>query len=141
MDSIDVLRQQRILEKIKNRYFHLNLDSPSDSGLSHHGDCSIYRSIRVYGSAACTCGFLHDLRLLNEDLKVIIHPDFYDELMLEDGPPPTEIGEAIQKTIHKFVPEYEEIDSTPFIGIIKSVFGDGFGEKKEREWATRINKN
>ena len=44
------------LYKIKDRYFR-----HSCHVLSHHGDCSIFRSISHYGSAACTCGFLHDL--------------------------------------------------------------------------------
>jgi len=138
-------KQKLRLEQIRDRYFRPVIAFP-DGHLCHHGDCSIHRAIDIYGTAACTCGFLHDLRILNESLKSKLHPNFYQELCLEDGPPINlSVDELAEREafLEKHFPkssfvapslaEWKEICIQDWT-LIEDVFGEVFRKRKEAEW-------
>jgi hypothetical protein len=126
----NIEKEKSKLIKIKDRYFH------PDGRLCHHGDCKVYRSIEAHDTAPCTCGFLHDLRIVNENIKMKLHPTFYDELSLEDGLPRI-LTEEEKEEIQKLFPFLDEvvleIDSCKDWELIEEVFGDNFRKRKELE--------
>lgn len=89
----------------------------------------------MHGTAPCTCGFLHDLRVLPETIKLKLWPRFYEELSKEDGPtrnpiPPEELEKFWAAMGQHFKmpeavpPEEEEKQDKEDWQIIRSVFGD-----------------
>lgn len=140
----DIEKEKRKLEQIRDRYFRPVIAFP-DGHLCHHADCSIHRAIEVYGTAACTCGFLHDLRIVNESLKSKLHPAFYEELCLEDGPPKKQSPEEKEQLFQLLdklgfkrasgpsPKEWEAICAQDW-AIVEDVFGEGFRKRKEFEW-------
>lgn len=122
------------LEQIRDRYFRPVAVFPNGH-LCHHGNCSIYRSIDVYGTAACTCGFLHDLRILNEGIRAKAYYAFYDELMLEDGPA-TKLTPKKSQRLFDFesTPQERKDSCIKEWEIIEDVFGKDFRKRKELEW-------
>jgi len=144
MYDIEIEKEKRKLEHIRDRYFRPVIAYPAGH-LCHHGDCSVHRSIDVYGTAACTCGFLHDLTIVTESLKSKLHPAFYEELCLEDGPPRTptpEDKEEMEKLLDKLGfkpavgPSPQEWEATCIQdwALVEDVFGEGFRKRKEIEW-------
>lgn len=139
----DEEKEKRKLERIKERYFRPVIAYP-EGHLTHHGDCSIHRAIEVYGTAACTCGFLHDLKMVSESLKLKIHPQCYEEGCREDGPPQPmsdEDKEKCRKLLEETFgppigPSPEEWEETCVQDwrIIEYVFGKQFADRKRIEW-------
>jgi hypothetical protein len=79
MDKEEIVRKQ--VGKIRRRFYRRTIRFP-DGSVVHHGDCEIY-NVDI-----CTCGLLHDLRILFEhdnelrevyDLKV-----YWEEQVLHD---------------------------------------------------------
>lgn len=138
IDIMDCYNERAKLHRLKNRYFRPVI-SYEGGILCHHADCSIYRSIEHYGTAACTCGFLHDLRVLACGIRSKLWPIFYDELRLEDGP--NKVSEAERKEISKlleqvFGPMDESVDlqqEEEDWSLIEEFFGKTFRETKEKE--------
>lgn len=141
----DSEKQKARLNRIKDRYFRPVIAYP-EGHLTHHGDCSIHRAIDVYGTAACTCGFLHDLRILPESLTTKLYPKMYEELVWEDGPPakptPEERAE-LEAMMEKAFPKSSRIGPSPEEWqelciqdwtLIEEVFGNLFRQRKEADW-------
>lgn len=151
------------LEAIKNRYFRPVMKFP-EGHLCHYADCSIYRSVEVYGTAACTCGLLHDLSNIKPDLMLKIYPFYYEELLKEDGilsqnKEDIEYAKTLVEKIFKnplpmtSEAEYKEsvfINPLPLSyekeeaankdwELIESIFGKGFRERNEKEWFSNNN--
>lgn len=62
------------LEKLYDRY---------GKKISHHGDCRIY--CLVEHGKFCSCGLLHDLEPLDDEIIQEIYPKFYDEILVQYG--------------------------------------------------------
>jgi len=62
---------------INQRYFRKTQAHP-DGSVVHHGDCDFF-SIWI-----CTCGLLHDLVALNEEITEKLYPSFWKEQGLYD---------------------------------------------------------
>lgn len=133
--------EKRKLEAMKDRYFRPVIAFP-DGHLVHHGDCSIHRAIEIYGTAACTCGFLHDLNIVVGSIITKLHPAYYEEKGLEDGPPRTISSEEeieIQEFLDSFCQSHQPIEvedtSAQDWEVIEDVFGHAFRKRKEEEWS------
>jgi len=141
----DSEKQKTRLLRIKDRYFRPVIAFP-EGHLCHHGDCSIHRAIDIYGTAACTCGFLHDLRMVTESIKLKLHPQYYDEMILEDGPPAKLTDEEKaerQRFMEEHFPASSRIGPSPEEWheiciqdwtLIEEVFGNLFRQRKEADW-------
>jgi len=79
----DYEKYRMSLVAIRNRYFRPVI---ADQGgmVTHHGDCQIYRAQEVYGFASCTCGLIHDLRWLPEELSERVFPEFLNHRIKSD---------------------------------------------------------
>lgn len=137
------MNDKEALLRIKDRYFRPVIAS-SDGSLCHHADCSIYRSIEVYGTAACTCGFLHDLQIIKETIRDKLHPRYYEESCLKNGLPKESTPEE-QKEFEKLFDSFGfkmvkmEAQEWKFIckrdwKLIEEVFGEDFRKRKEIDW-------
>ena len=141
----DSEKQKARLLRLKDRYFRSVIAFP-EGHLTHHGDCSIHRAIDVYGTAACTCGFLHDLRIMPESITTKLYPKMYEEMIWEDGPPVqlTE-EERVEREamMEKAFPKSSRIGPSPEEwhelcikdwALIEEVFGNLFRQRKEADW-------
>lgn len=130
------------LAAIRDRYYR---KVSAGRGIFHHGDCEIYRSLNVWGSAPCMCGLIHDLTLLPDGLAMKLYPKFwddkkrsdrvYDAVYSNDGifnvnyrEPPlhaTHTPEALEKLLHSIFGGVKEIevDDEAEWALIESVFG------------------
>lgn len=148
----DIDKAKQRLFKIKERYFSQRLLTKGPKGfLSHHGDCDIYRSMNVYGTAPCTCGLLHDLRHLPGDIAEKLRPNWHDELFKMDGmTKPTSpeeqaecekmLREAFPVTISPSQADWEVLEYQEW-ELIEEVFGKPFRDDKEFEQAELEDKN
>ena len=142
------MSDRETLLKIKDRYFRPVIAFP-DGHLCHHASCSIHRSIDIYGTAACTCGFLHDLRVVKDTIRDKLHPTYWDESRLEDGPPKKQTLEEqkeFEKLFDSFGFKMVKIDGQEWESIckrewklIEEVFGQDFRKRKELEWSAGRN--
>lgn len=73
-----------LLEQIRDRYFRPVM-SQSAGRLCHHADCQTHRAMEVYKYALCTCGLLHDLRMLDGSLASKIYPDAGEEYAKQEA--------------------------------------------------------
>lgn len=132
--EFDINKARASLLRFKSRF----------PGASHFGDCDIYRSLQVYGTAPCTCGFLYELEKLYWGLGQKINPHFFVELARKDpqteGTPKTE--EEARKMLeevfgHIEVSEKDEEEAKVITWLewelIEEVFGKQFREEKEIE--------
>lgn len=78
------------LERMKNRYWRPVI-ARQDGVLGHFGDCDVYRSVEVYGTAPCTCGFNYDLGtadiFMDGFLANKINPEYRKQMAQQDGLP------------------------------------------------------
>jgi hypothetical protein len=80
-----------LLEDIKHRYFRPTI-ARKEGYLTHFADCDVYRSVSVYGSAPCTCGFNHDLREVGIGIAVKLNPKYFEELAKQYHPPQEQLA-------------------------------------------------
>lgn len=61
------------LEAIRDRYFRGTIAFP-EGDLCHHGDCNTHRAMEIYKYAPCSCGLLHDLKIIDDGIVDKIFP-------------------------------------------------------------------
>ena len=124
----------KILQKIKERYFRPVIFR-KEGYLVHFGNCDVYRSIEVYGTAPCTCGFNCDLGLLWPTLIEKLNPKYYLEESnkeIDQGNPltPEQAKDFFEKLGGKSIsePTAEEMEKQDQEDwqIIAKVFGDEY---------------
>jgi hypothetical protein len=142
--------KKRLLE-LKDRYFRPVIAFP-EGHLTHHGHCHVHRSLRMYGTAPCTCGFLHDLNSIPDSLALKLYPPFHEEQLWIDPLPEKPLSEEEMaknvKLLHEiFGPpigstseEWYEICASEW-AMIEEVFGNLFRQRKEADWLALDNED
>lgn len=125
------LREQLI--RIRDRY----ANERSDYWTCHHDDCHIHRSLHLCGTAPCTCGLIHNLRVLPEGVAEILHPKYWDDWGRneelwepdDDGPYPYKQPEPIsEEAVAEVMGHFGEpvlIEVPDYSDLIAEVFGIG----------------
>lgn len=124
-------RQQ--LENIRDRYFRKVIKGLS---LCHHGDCETHRAIEFYKYAPCTCGLLHDMKVLPSSIvdKIYSQDKEHEELARQEAMVP---GSFYWMSEEEKIATRQEMDN-----LLKEIFA-GCGkiktpksdpEEDEREW-------
>ena len=72
------------LEALRDRYFR-SVDACPEGHLGHHGDCETHRAMDVYKYAPCTCGLLHDLKIISYDMAVKLFPKMEEDQAKQDA--------------------------------------------------------
>lgn len=139
------------LVTIRDRYFRPVIKYP-EGHLNHHGDCETFRAMEVYKYAPCTCGLLHDLRMLpgsivskiypkrNEDYsrqEAMVPGSFYWMTLEEKARHHKEAKEFIKEHFGEpqklSLVEWEQQTESDW-NIIRDVFGEEFCERMRAEW-------
>jgi hypothetical protein len=151
--NVDKMRARLIA--IRERYYRPVIAYP-EGPLNHHGDCETHRAMDVYKYAPCTCGLLHDLKVISHDMAVKIFPPMEDDMAKQDamipghrywrGPATEEeklkCEEFMQKHFGKYKAvgpspeEWEEITARDW-SLIEEVFGQPFRQRMEAEWKSK----
>jgi hypothetical protein len=134
------------LEAIRDRYYRPNTKHP-EGDLVHHGDCETHRSMEVYRYAPCTCGLLHDLKILG-DMALRLYPQMYEDEARQDAMIPGHrywqgpVTEEELKKCDEFIKQHfgEPVSPSPEEWdqickrdwtLIEEVFGKSFRDRKE----------
>lgn len=143
-DVTDYSKHHRMLELIRDRY------AWKRKLVNHHSDCEIYRAIEMYGFAVCTCGLIHDLRVLHWEMAERLFPKYAEHRSREDDcwiPNPAPNGYSEEHPYPYIKPHREpiskeeaeawllkcgftlntepfEVDEKPIWAEIESVFGE-----------------
>lgn len=152
METYNVERQRRGLERIRDRYFR-KVIAYQDGHLTHHGDCVIYRSIELEDVpyAYCSCGLFHDFRWIDSNLtdklydRVKYHEELGKEVGRKPGDPPVVSDEEMnalwdklekqgwKKCVEPTEEEWADICERDW-ALIGEVFGEAFRDRRKEEW-------
>ena len=124
---MNIEKLKKTLLRLKDRYFRPVIAYP-DGYLTHHGDCDIHRSLMIYGTAPCTCGFLHDLQALPGSIADKLYPERWHDLGKQEGREEDAEGEEVRKILvenlfGKVVSMPEELSEEEENAIIEEIFG------------------
>lgn len=88
------------LDAFKKRYFRILM---AGTGVYHLFDCDIYDANKPY----CSCGLLHDLRAMNENLVQVLYPDYNNDLAIQHDASDDQFEEFKELTFTE--QEYKEV--------------------------------
>jgi hypothetical protein len=140
------------LQAVRDRYFRPVIAFP-EGHLCHHGDCDTHRAMEIYKYAPCTCGLLHDLKMVESSIVNKIYPKYNEDYGRQDAMVPgsfywlpeaekVEARKHAKDTIKQFFGEPRQLTPDEWKqvterdwNLIEQVFGAAFRVRAEAAWA------
>lgn len=146
------LQQARVrLEAIRDRYFRPVIAFP-EGNLCHHGDCETHRAMEIYKYAPCTCGLLHDLKIIDGSIVKKIYPRHIEDYGRQEAMVPGSFywlsvedkakarkgtEETMRQLFGELKPltpdEWQQVTERDW-NLIEEVFGAAFRARAEAAW-------
>ncbi len=141
MWDYNIGRMRTMLTMIRDRYFRPVTAHP-EGHLGHHGYCETHRAMEIYKYAPCTCGLLHDLKVVDYNVAIKIFPAIDEDNAKQDAMIPGHLYWNPIKTDNEFTERFfgklvspteaeaAEMDRRDW-ELIEEVFGEFFCQRMQ----------